>query len=343
MADHSSRRRVVVTGGAGFIGSHLVESLLARGDHVVAIDSFDSFYDPQLKRRNLALASDNSSFRLIEADVRDVKAVAAALGDAPCDALIHLAAAVGVRPSIADPAHYVSMNVNGTAAALELAALKHIPSFVFGSSSSVYGNSAASPFVESDPAASPISPYAATKRAGELLCHSAHHISGLSVMCLRFFTVYGPRQRPDLAIHKFVSMIERGTPITVYGDGQARRDYTHVTDIVSGILSALKYASHNKVFDIVNLGGGNPVTLAEVVDSLEKLLGKTASVERLPAQSGDVKHTFASIDKATQLLGFKPQVEFADGLRDFVEWYRDEIRHAEKPAVSTIGGKSTNG
>ena len=343
MADRSSRRSVVVTGGAGFIGSHLVDRLLARGDNVVVIDSFDPFYDPQIKRRNLTLASDNSAFRLIEADVRDVNAVAAALGDAPFDALIHLAAAVGVRPSIADPARYVSINVDGTGAALELAARKRIPSFVFGSSSSVYGDSAASPFVESDPAASPISPYAATKRAGELLCHSAHHISGLSVMCLRFFTVYGPRQRPDLAIHKFVSMIHRGTPITVYGDGQTRRDYTHVTDIVSGILSTIEYVSDNKVFDIVNLGGGNPVTLAEVVDSLEKLLGKAASVERLPAQSGDVKHTFASIDKARQLLGFKPKIEFADGVRDFVKWYHDEIRHAEKPALSAIGEESTNG
>jgi UDP-glucuronate 4-epimerase len=314
--------RVVVTGGAGFIGSHLVDNLLERGSEVVAIDSFDPFYDPRVKRDNIAAARRNPSFRLIEADIRDTETLDASLGDVPYHAFIHLAAAVGVRPSIVDPGRYVKMNVEGTAAALALAERKRVGLFLFGSSSSVYGDSASVPFVESDPAVSPISPYAATKRAGELLCHSAHHLSGLSVMCLRFFTVYGPRQRPDLAIHKFVSMIEKQEPLTIYGDGQTRRDYTHVTDIVAGICSALEYAAAGKQFEIVNLGGGQPVTVTELVALLEKLLGKKAALQWLPAQDGDVRQTFASTEKASRLLRFKPTVGLEDGLRAFLEWYR---------------------
>jgi UDP-glucuronate 4-epimerase len=330
--------KVVVTGGAGFIGSHVVDSLLARGDEVVAIDSFDPFYDSRLKRNNLAEASANAAFRLIEEDVRNVEAVEKALGDVPCDAVIHLAAAVGVRPSIADPSRYETMNVEGTSAVLELARRKRISRFIFGSSSSVYGDRTAGPFVESDLPA-PISPYAATKRAGELLFQDAHQASGLSVMCLRFFTVYGPRQRPDLAIHKFVSSLERGQPITIYGDGGTRRDYTHVTDITTGVLAALDYTADPQVFEIVNLGGGHPVTLAELVHLLENLIGTKASVETLPAQSGDVTQTFASIEKAHGLLGFRPAMNFEDGLRGFVEWYRGErlaspnqARHARSRA-----------
>ncbi len=326
MSHRNNPLRVLVTGGAGFIGSHLVDALLARGDEVVVIDSFDPFYDPNLKRGNLAAASLQPTFRLIERDVRDVEGALAALGDARLDALIHLAAAVGVRPSISDPAQYVKMNVEGTAAALEIARLRKISRFVFGSSSSVYGDFAVAPFVESDPAASPISPYAATKRAGELLCHSAHHVSGMSVMCLRFFTVYGPRQRPDLAIHKFTSMIERGEPITLYGDGDTRRDYTHVSDITAGIVAALDYTGENKAFEIVNLGGGHPVTLAELVSCLEELLGKKATVAALPRQSGDVRVTFASIEKAQRLLDFRPATDFKKGLRDFVDWFRSSDR-----------------
>ena len=322
MANRNVPLRVVVTGGAGFIGSHVVDSLLARGAEVVAIDSFDPFYDPRVKRNNIAAAQRNPSFRLVEADIRDVEMLGSALGDAPYHAIIHLAAAVGVRPSIADPLRYVRMNVEGTAGALALAERKRISLFLFGSSSSVYGDSAPVPFVETDPAVSPISPYAATKRAGELLCHSAHHLSGLSVICLRFFTVYGPRQRPDLAIHKFVSMIEKDEPLTVYGDGQTRRDYTHVTDIVAGVSSALEYAATGKVFEIVNLGGGLPITVTGLVALLEKFLGKKASLKWLPTQSGDVRQTFASTEKASRLLKFEPRVTLEEGLRGFVEWYR---------------------
>jgi len=329
MADRSTAPTAVVTGGAGFIGSHVVDHLLARGYDVVAIDSFDPFYDPAAKKRNLAAAGANAAFRLIIGDVRDVDEMDAALGNAQCDVLIHLAAAVGVRPSIVDPARYVRMNVEGTAAALELAGRRQIPRFVFGSSSSVYGERATGPFVESEAAASPISPYAATKRAAELLCHSAHHNSGLSVMCLRFFTVYGPRQRPDLAIHKFVSMIDRGEPITLYGDGNTRRDYTHVSDITNGVIAAVDYAAHNNAFEIVNLGGGQPVMLSALVDSLENLLGTKATIATLPAQTGDVTQTFASIEKASRLLGFRPVMKFEDGLRDFVEWYRREAQRFE--------------
>ena len=322
MAKHDISFRVVVTGGAGFIGSHVVDNLLERGAEVVAIDSFDPFYDPSVKRENIAAALRNPSFRLLEGDIRDVERLDVALGDVPYHSIIHLAAAVGVRPSIADPARYVTMNVEGTAGALALAELKRIGLFLFGSSSSVYGDRAPIPFVESDPAVSPISPYAATKRAGELLCHSAHHLSGLSVICLRFFTVYGPRQRPDLAIHKFVSMIEKEEPLTIYGDGQTRRDYTHVTDIVSGVSSALEYAASGKLFEIVNLGGGQPITVTDLVGLLEKLLGKTAALQWLPPQDGDVRQTFASTEKASRLLKFKPRVRLEDGLRGFVEWYQ---------------------
>ena len=314
--------RVLVTGGAGFIGSHVVDNLLQRGVDVVAIDSFDPFYDPRVKRENIAAAQRNPSFRLVEGDIRDVEMLDSALGDAPYHAIIHLAAAVGVRPSIADPIHYVRMNVEGTAAALQLAQRKQISRFIFGSSSSVYGDSAPVPFVETDPAVSPISPYAATKRAGELLCHTAHHQLGLSVMCLRFFTVYGPRQRPDLAIHKFVSMIEHAVPVTIYGDGNARRDFTHVADIVAGVSATLEYLAGGTSFEIVNLAGGQPITVIGLVHLLEKLLGKGASLEWLPPQSGDVRQTFASIEKASRLLNFKPTVSLEDGLREFVDWYR---------------------
>jgi UDP-glucuronate 4-epimerase len=328
----SKPQRVVVTGGAGFIGSHVVDALLARGDEVIAIDSFDPYYDPRTKRNNLAAASRCAAFRLVEEDVRDCAALGNALDGARCDAVIHLAAAVGVRPSIADPSLYSAVNVEGTASVLEFARQNGIPRFVFGSSSSVYGDRSAGPFVETDRVDAPISPYAATKRAGELLCYSSHRITGLSVMCLRFFTVYGPRQRPDLAIHKFVSMIERGEQLTLYGDGTTRRDYTHVTDITTGVLAALDHTAGVEEFEIVNLGGGNPVTLADLVDSLESLLGTKAMVESLPAQSGDVTQTFASIEKASRLLGFTPSMNFDDGLREFVEWFRGEAHRLELAA-----------
>ncbi len=328
----SKPQGIVVTGGAGFIGSHVVDALLARGDQVIAIDSFDPFYDPRTKRNNLAGASESAAFRLIEEDVRDCSALVKALEDAPCDGMIHLAAAVGVRPSIADPSRYAAMNVEGTASVLELARKKEIPRFIFGSSSSVYGDRSGGAFAESDPVDSPISPYAATKRAGELLCHSAHRDTGLALMCLRFFTVYGPRQRPDLAIHKFVSMIERGEPITLYGDGTTRRDYTHVTDITAGVLAALDHTANGNEFEIVNLGGGHPVMLDELVHSLESILRTKAIVERLPAQPGDVTQTYASIEKASRLFGFKPSMNFDEGLRDFVEWFRSEAQRLELAA-----------
>ena len=326
MANRNIHLRVVITGGAGFIGSTLVDNLLRTGAKVVAVDSFDPFYDPDVKSQNLVAARRNHNFRLIESDVRDVEKLDAALGDAPYDAIIHLAAAVGVRPSIRNPARYVTMNVEGTTSALALAERKRIGLFLFGSSSSVYGDSAPVPFVESDPAVSPISPYAATKRAGELLCHSAHHLLGISVICLRFFTVYGPRQRPDLAIHRFVSMIEKEEPLTIYGDGQARRDYTHVTDIVAGITSALEYAVTGKMFEIVNLGGGQPITVMNLIALLEQLLGKKAALRWFPAQDGDVRQTFASTEKALRLLNFKPSVGLEEGLSGFVDWYRRSRR-----------------
>lgn len=335
MADRNVPLKVVVTGGAGFIGSHVVDDLLARGAEVVAIDSLDPFYDPRVKQNNISEALRHPRYRLIEEDIREVDALDAALGDGPYHAIVHLAAAVGVRPSMADPLRYVRMNVEGTMAALQLAERKQIAHFVFGSSSSVYGDSASFPLVETDPADSPISPYAATKRAGELLCHTAHHLSGLSVMCLRFFTVYGPRQRPDLAIHKFVSMIEQGVPVTIYGDGDARRDYTHVADIVGGVWAALEYVAGGSFFEIVNLAGGQPITVKELVGLLERFLGKRAFIEWLPAQSGDVRQTFASIEKASRLFNFKPAISLDEGLRSFVDWHR-----AERQRISASSQRS---
>ncbi|MEE8170670.1 MAG: NAD-dependent epimerase/dehydratase family protein, partial [Phycisphaerae bacterium] len=247
---------IFVTGGAGFIGSHLCEALLERGDRVTAYDNFDDFYDPAVKRRNLDRCRDNAAFDLIEGDLRDAEAVEAALRRAEPEAIIHLAARAGVRPSIADPLLYQDVNVGGTAVLLEAVRLQAVPKFIFGGSSSVYGNNEKIPFAESDPVDHPISPYAATKKAGELLCHTYHHLYGTGMTCLRFFTAYGPRQRPDLAIHKFARLILAGRPIPVYGDGATQRDYTYVADIVEGVLRAVDRCAGYRIY---NLGESQPV------------------------------------------------------------------------------------
>jgi UDP-glucuronate 4-epimerase len=322
--------KIIVTGGAGFIGAHLCRRLLSRGDQVVAVDNFDSFYDPAVKRRAADELRACDGFRLAEADLLDPAALDAALATAGVepggvDAIVHLAARAGVRPSIEEPVLYTRVNVEGTVQALELARRLRAPGFVFGSSSSVYGNRAEVPFSESDPVAAPISPYAATKRAGELLCHTWAHLYGLGIVSLRFFTVYGPRQRPDLAIHKFTRMLSEGRPLPFFGDGSTRRDYTWVDDIVQGIEGAIAYAlAHPGCFELVNLGESDTVTLARLVELLGRALGVEPELKRLPAQPGDVERTCADISRARALLGYAPATRIEEGIPRFVDWYRAE-------------------
>jgi len=311
---------ILVTGGAGFIGSHLVERLLADGREVVVLDAFHDFYDPAEKERNLARALAHPRCRLVRGDIRDDAAVAAAFAGR-IDAVVHLAARAGVRPSIADPADYASVNLLGTVTLLEACRRHGVPRFLFGSSSSVYGNNAKVPFAESDPVDDPISPYAATKRGGELLAHTYHHLHGTVVACLRFFTVYGPRQRPDLAIRKFTELMSRGAEVPVFGDGTTGRDYTYVDDIVEGIVRALDRASG---FHIWNLGGSSPVLLSDLVERIARGLDVTPAIRRLPLQPGDVMRTWADIGRARRDLDWEPCVTLDDGMGRFLAWFRAE-------------------
>lgn len=316
--------RVLVTGGAGFIGSHVAERLVERGEEVVILDSFEPFYDPRIKRRNIGMLLSSGSATLVEADICDAAAVNQGLGRAPFHAIVHLAAKAGVRPSLDRPLEYVRTNVEGTVAMLELARQRSIRPFVMGSSSSVYGDSTPVPFTETDPVADPISPYAATKRAAELMCRSHAHLYGLTVACLRLFTVYGPRQRPDLAIHKFARLMTDGRPIPFFGDGETERDYTYVGDVVNGIEGALDWAvaADPGDFEIVNLGESETTSLCELVELLSAELGIAAVIERLPSQPGDVQRTFASIAKARILFDYSPETSMEEGIRSFVEWFR---------------------
>jgi len=310
-----------VTGGAGFIGSHLVDRRLAGGDRVVVLDDFNDFYDPAAKRRNVAPHLGKAAFRLVEGDIRDRSLVFRLFSEEQIDAVIHLAARAGVRPSLALPVLYEEVNVVGTLHLLEAAIAHGGPRFLFASSSSVYGVNAKLPFSEQDPIERPISPYATTKRAGELHVYTAHHLHGLAATCLRFFTVYGPRQRPEMAIAKFIRSIDAGQPIPFYGDGGSRRDYTYIDDIADGVEAALGLA---RGFEIVNLGGARPVTLSELVAAIEKAVGRKARLDRQPEQAGDVPVTFASVEKAEKLLHFRARVPLSEGLRRSVEWYRSQ-------------------
>ena len=304
--------RVLLSGGAGFIGSHLLERLLARGDDVAVIDDFNPYYDPAIKRRNLPAAG---GFRLHERDIRDSAAIVAQ--EKP-DVVVHLAARAGVRPSLADPALYESVNVGGTLALLEACRRNGVGRFLFASSSSVYGNGSV-PFSESDEPLAPISPYGISKLMGEHYVRIYAHLHGIRATCLRFFTVYGPRQRPDMAIHAFTAAIAAGREIPVFGDGTTERDYTYVTDILQGILAAL---DRPEPFAIYNLGESRTVPLRRLIELLEQHVGRKAILKPLPEQPGDVQRTCASIDRARAQLGYAPGVALEDGLREFVAWFR---------------------
>jgi len=310
--------RALITGAAGFIGSHLSEHLLADGWAVVGVDNFDDFYDPQIKRRNISDCLKNKNFRLIEADIRDGDAMDKATGE-DVQIIVHLAAMAGVRPSIAQPLLYADVNVNGTIVLLESAKKHKIDKFIFGSSSSVYGNNEKVPFSENDNVDFPISPYAATKKAGELICHTYHHLFGMSITCLRFFTVYGPRQRPDLAIHKFARLIEQDKPIPIYGDGSMMRDFTYIDDIVNGILAAMGRCED---FNIYNLGESEPITVNDLIAGIEKALGKKAIRQYQPLQPGDVERTYADVTKAARNLGYQPATSIRAGLEQFAAWLK---------------------
>ena len=320
--------KLLVTGGAGFIGSHVADRRRGRGDRVVVLDDFNDFYDPALKRANVAPHRGEDGYRLVPGDIRDRDLVFRLFAEERFDAVIHLAARAGVRPSLAQPVLYEDVNCLATWHLLEAAVAHRVKKFVFASSSSVYGINSKLPFSEDDPIERPISPYAATKRAGELQVYTTHHLHGLPAVCLRFFTVYGPRQRPEMAIARFIRCLETDAPIPFFGDGGSRRDYTYIDDIVDGVEAALE---RPLAFEIVNLGGAHPVTLNELVAALERATGRRARLERQPDQPGDVPVTYASVEKARRLLGFEPRVPLEEGLRRSVEWYRDT---AERDAAA---------
>ena len=317
--------RILVTGAAGFIGSHLCERLLAEKHQVVGIDNFDPFYDHQIKRANLNAFLHHNNFEFFQTDIRDADELHQ-MWNSKCkniDAVAHIAAKAGVRPSIEDPTGYEQTNVLGTMNLLNLAVKNDkIPKFIFASSSSVYGNNTKLPFSEDDRADNPISPYAATKRAAELIAHSFHKIYELPVTALRFFTVYGPRQRPDLAIHKFTAHILRNEPIEVFGSTSTSRDYTYIDDVIDGTVAAIERCEG---FEIINLGSETPISLAEMIKTIEDVTKHKAKVKKLPQQPGDVQQTYADINKAKKLLGYEPKVMFHRGIEIFVEWWKDNF------------------
>lgn len=309
----------MITGGAGFIGSNLVDRLLALNPaRLVVLDNFDDFYSTSVKRANIADHLRQRNYRLIETDIRNYNELKQVFADEVFDTIIHLAAKAGVRPSLADPRGYHEVNVTGTLNLLELAQRNDIKKFVFGSSSSVYGAKAVAPFREDAPLL-PISPYAATKASGELLAHTYSHLYGMNITCLRFFTVYGPRQRPDLAIHKFARLIASGQPVPVFGDGSAERDFTYIDDILNGIAAAAEYDA--TPFEVINLGASQTVTVKQMIEGLEEALGQKATLDYQPPQPGDVPRTHADVSKARQLLNYQPTTPFAVGIRRFAEWF----------------------
>ncbi|WP_423128983.1 GDP-mannose 4,6-dehydratase [Gaoshiqia sp. Z1-71] len=315
---------IVVTGCAGFIGSHLCEKLLTDGHRVIGIDNFDPFYDKTVKQRNLSGFRFNPDFDFFEFDLADFRVLSASLEGKSIDAIVHLAGKAGVRPSIEDPAGYIRANIVATQNLLDLMKNRGIKKMAFASSSSVYGNSKEIPFHEEQDVSNPISPYAFTKKACELINYTYHSLYGLDIVNMRFFTVFGPRQRPDLAIHKFTRLIMNEQEIPMFGDGSTSRDYTYYEDTVDGICRALGYLFENdQVYETVNLGNNQPVTLSDMIAAIEKATGKKARIKQLPMQAGDVDITFANIGKANRLFGYQPKFAFEEGVKNFVRWYRE--------------------
>ena len=329
----SSPTKVLITGGAGFIGSHLSEAMLREGYSVAIVDNFDPFYSESLKRANLRTILDAPSTRLYEADIRNTAELRDVFKRELPQIVVHLAARAGVRPSIQQPGLYAQVNIAGTLNLLELARKYGVRKFIFGSSSSVYGETSHAPFAEDDVELKPVSPYAATKLAGELLCYTYSHLYRLPVVSLRFFTVFGPRQRPDLAICKFAALINAGRVIPIFGDGTTGRDYTYVADIVQGILAAIDYETD---YDVFNLGNSHPVQLFQLVQKLEGIIGKRAILNHLPPQAGDVPLTWADISKARRLLNYEPHTPLEQGLEQFWEWYQKSNSGARVPAVTGL-------
>jgi len=309
--------RILVTGGAGFIGSHLVEKLLSLGHDVAILDDFNDFYDPQIKRQNIAAVAKDVAIHHL--DLRDSGAVRNLFHREKFEAIAHLAARAGVRPSIQNPQLYYDTNVDGTLHLLDAAHVTGVERLIFASSSSVYGNSKTVPFSEDRQLIQTLSPYGATKIAGESLCSTYSHLYGMRVVALRYFTVYGPRQRPDLAIHQFTRRIHAGKPIDQFGDGTTRRDYTYIDDIIQGTMAALKY--DGPMFDIFNLGENETIQLRDLIAGIENALGEKAKINRLPEQPGDMPVTYADISKARKLLGYNPSTRLSDGLPRFIEWF----------------------
>lgn len=315
----------LVTGCAGFIGSYVTEALLAQGKAVVGIDNFCDFYNPQIKRQNIANALQNKHFVLKKTDIRNKEDLQQIFKEYRPKLVIHLAAMAGVRPSIEQPELYNEVNITGTLNILEAMKAFEVNKLVFASSSSVYGNNKKVPFAETDNVDKAISPYASTKKAAEVIAHTYHYLYGIDMMLLRFFTVYGERQRPDLAIHKFTKMISEGKPIPFYGDGTSRRDYTYIEDIVNGVLMSLNYVeNHENVYEILNIGESRTISLKEMVETIEKALNKKAIIDQQPMQPGDVTQTYADITKAKQLIGYEPKTDFEEGIAHFVTWYQNK-------------------
>lgn len=324
-------KNILVTGGAGFIGSNLVERLLDQGNRAIILDNFNDYYSPLLKEKNICQIHGfmkrrnipEDSLKLYRADIRDMPVLKEIFKENSIDVAIHLAAMAGVRPSIASPGLYYDVNVTGTLNLLEVCKENNVRRFIFASSSSVYGNNEKLPFSEQDAVDNPISPYAASKKAGELLCHTYHHLYEISIVCLRFFTVYGPRQRPDLAIHKFARLMLEGKPVPLYGDGKTARDYTYIDDTIDGVIRSIEFLTEGKcVYEIINLGESKAITLSEMIETLESVLGRKAQLCRKLPQPGDVDITYADITKARSILGYSPKKEFREGIEDFIRWLK---------------------
>jgi len=312
--------RFLITGGAGFIGSHIVDKLLSSGENVVVIDNFNPYYDPEIKWKNISNAQENPNFKLLEGDILDKDLLNDIFSSFDIDILVHMAAQAGVRGSIKNPELYTKVNVLGTLNLLEMCKKYKIKKMVFGSSSSIYGNSEV-PFSENNKVDEPISPYAATKKGAELLCYNYYHLYKIPITCLRFFTVYGPRQRPEMAIHKFTRLMNNNELIPIYGDGSSSRDYTYITDILDGIKSAIK---KDLGFEIINLGSSDPIKLLDLVNLIQEKMGKKAKLSFLPPQSGDVERTYADVSKAEKLLGYSSKVSIEEGIEKFVKWYLNQ-------------------